>query len=361
MKEFLLGIYIGLGIFGLAAIVFALIILIYFLAKNNIFFTFVEEGRAKAILKFGEFHRIVMAYKGYGLDTEWTVRSKEKTDKDGHILEDGKIVKGEQGTLLKLRPEPWLRLGGLRWVGIPLIHSVYSYNFRWASFEQGEEQGKLAQKTISHEETIDYILVQDDIYYSFVKEAETEGMVPVDVDLLLTIRIINPYKAFFRVQNWLEATQNLLKPALRGFSSEKSFEDLIKRKEKVERETDEFLVESGTDEYLERDYGIRLKKVGMVLIDPAGERGQTFVAAATKRWEAEREKERIEIIAAAEVERMDRVYGKILSYEHDGLFLRATEAIEEAGRGPSNLVIFPFGSAQSILEGWLGKKKEGGA
>jgi len=371
MKEILLGVYIGSGIIGLAITIFALIVLLYFLAKNNLFFTFAEEGTAKAILKFGRFHRVIMTYKGYGLDTEWTVRNKEnEVDENGNIIyhEDvkdsqgniiyhqGDLVKGKTGTTLKLRPKPWSRLGGLRWVGIPLIHSIYKYNFRWTSFEQGEEEGKLIQKIIHHEEKIDYILVQDDIYYSFVKEAETEGMVPVDLNLLLTIRIVNPYKALFRVQNWLEATQNLLKPALRGFISGKSFEDLIKKKEEVEREADEFLIESKTDDYLERDYGVRLKKVGVVLIDPAGDRGETYVAAATKGWEADKEKIRIEKLADAEVERLDRVYSKIQSYGNEGLFIRATEAIEEAGRGPSNLVIFPFGSIQSMFEGWMGKK-----
>ncbi len=359
MKSFLLGVYIGLGIVGLAAAVFGLIILIHFLAKNNIFITSVQEGMAKAIQKFGRFHRAVMTYEGYGFDTEWTVRPKEKTDEDGYILgENGKIAKSEQETSLKLRLEPWFRFGGLRWVGIPLIHSVYRYKFRWASFEQGEEQGTLVQKIISHEEKIDYVLVQDDIYYSFVTEAETEGMVPVNVNLLLTIRIVNPYKALFRVQNWLEATQNLLKPALRKYISGKSFEDLIRKKEETEREADEFLKESEVDKYLERDYGVRLKKVGMVLINPAGERGQTFVAAATKEWEAEKEKSRIKISAEAEVERIRRIYDQIKSYGEEGLFIRATEAIEETGKGPSNLVLFPLGSAKSMIEGWLGRKNQ---
>ena len=41
--------------------------------------------------------------------------------------------------------------------------------------------------------------------------------------------------------------------------------------------------------------------------------------------------------------------------------LPANEAIEEAGRGPSNLVVFPLESAKSMLEAWTGgsaKKKE---
>ena len=361
MTEFLSGVYIGLGIVGLIAGIFAIIGLVYFLAKNNIFITFVEEGTAKTILKFGKFSRAIMTYEGYGLDTEWTIRDKEnEVDDKGNITCNGKLLKNDQGKNIKLRKEPLLRFGGLRWVGIPLIHSVHRYNFRWISFEQGEEEGNLVQKAIPHEkESIDYILVQDDVYYSFVREAETDGMVPVNLDLLLIIRIINPYKALFRVQNWLEAVQNQLKPALRGFTATLTYEKLIQKKEQVERETDEFLQETGTADYLERNYGVRLKRVGIVHIDPSGERGKTYVEAASKKWEADKEKERIEVIADAEVERLTRVYGKIESYGDTGLFIRATEAIEETGKGSGNLVVFPFGSVQQMLEGWLGKKKEG--
>lgn len=359
MKEILLGVYIGLGIVGLAAIIFSVIVLLYFLAKNNLFFTFTEEGRAKAIMKYNRFHRVVMTYENYSLDYEWTVC--EKVDK--------KQGRNPQGETRALRPEPWFRFGGLIWIGIPFIHSVYQYEFNWASFEQVAEDGMLVQKVIPHTKEIDYILVQDDVYYSFVREAEAVGMVPLNVEMLLTIRIINPYRAFFRIQNWLEATQNRLKPALRDFTATKTFEELVAQtertetsttqKEEISRQFSEFLSGSQIDENLRDDYGVLLKKAEIVNIDPAGDRGETYVAAATKGWEADKEKIKIEKLADAEVGRIDRVYTKIQSYGDDGLFIRATEAIEETGRGPSNLVIFPFGSVQSMFEGWLGKKKIG--
>jgi hypothetical protein len=109
MKEFLIGVYIGLGIVGLVGFAFGIIVLINFLAKNNIFFTFVQEGTAKIILKFGKFHRVIMTYEGYGLDREWTVRKKTEAHKS----------QGEKGNV-KLRREP-LRFGGLRWVRIQII------------------------------------------------------------------------------------------------------------------------------------------------------------------------------------------------------------------------------------------------
>jgi regulator of protease activity HflC (stomatin/prohibitin superfamily) len=154
-------------------------------------------------------------------------------------------------------------------------------------------------------------------------------------------------------------------PALREFVGAKEFEELIRikesssEKEKAEEEFCEFLNSSQIDEFILKNYGVEIRKAELVNVDPSGDRAISYVEAASKSWEAQREKERIKVIADAEVERLDRVYGKIKQYGDMGLFIKATEAIQEVGKGQSNLVVFPFGSAQSMIEGWLGKRKKG--
>lgn len=363
MDAFLTGVYIALSIVGVALILFTPIAFIYFLAKNNILFTIVKEGQAKAILKFGKFERMVMCYQGHGFNNDWDVCQRVTSGNEPHINGVCGAIRDSNNEIIsncELRPEPF-KIGGLMWIGIPFIHSVYKYEFRWISFEQKEEGGKPIEKTISHtEENMDYILVQDDVFYSFLKGADSKELVPVDMELLLTIRIINPYKAIFRVQNWLEAVQNQTKPALRGFAAGKAYHDLIGKKEEVKRESDKFLSESGIADYVEENYGTRLKRVGLVSINLSGERGNAYLAASTKQYEADREKERIETIASAEVNRINRIYNEITSHGAEGLFIRANEAIEEAGKGPSNLVLFPLESAKSMLKAWTGgsAKKE---
>ena len=358
MEGFWSGFTVGVITILSAGILFAFIVLVYILAKLNIFFTIVQEGTAKAIKKFGKFQRMVMAYGNHALDQRGTIRLPDEDGEEGI-----EFVKNADGTIrtekykIKIQPPPFKFLGGLRWVGIPLIHSVHKYEFRWVSYEQGEKDGKLAEKIICHAEKIDYILLQDDIYYNFVHGPETSEMIPVDVDLLLTIRVMNPYKAMFRVQNWLEAILNQVKPAFRNFIFSKTLKELMGKEEKMEREVDKFLEDSGIANYAERDYGVRLKKVGMAKVDLTGERGKIYTEAATKQYEAEKEKERIEITADAEVARINKVYGKINEFKEVGMFVKAMEAVETAGKGPSNTVIFPFGSVQQLLEGWLGKEK----
>jgi len=364
MESFLNGYYIALYVFGITLVIAGPVILVYFLARQNILFTIAKEGQAKAIMKFGEFERLIMCYQGFGFNEEWDVCQKVTHGNQpcingvvGAIRNSNDEITGN----CPLRKEP-IRIGGLMWVGIPFVHSVYKYEFRWTSFEQTEEEGKVVEKRIPHKELVDYILVQDDIYYSFLKGADTKELVPVDMEMLLTVRIVNPYKALFRVQNWLEAVQNQTKPALRGFAADKNYADLIGKKEEIERESDTFLAQTGIHKYTEKNYGARLKRVGLVSIDLSGERGEAYLEASTKQYEADREKERIETIANAEVMRINKIYTEITSHGSEGLFIRANEAIEQAGKGPSNLVIFPLGSAKSMLKDLTGgisrKEKE---
>ncbi|MBL7053383.1 MAG: hypothetical protein ISS02_01865 [Candidatus Portnoybacteria bacterium] len=235
--------------------------------------------------------------------------------------------------------------GGLKWVGIPFVHSVYKYKFKWISFEQAEEDGQLIEKSISHEDNIDYILLQDDIYYVFVKEVETKGMVPLDIGILLTIRIINPYKALFRVQNWLEATQNQFKPVVISYVGKQEFEQLIQDKEQLGDAVHKILNESKIDQNVEEDYGVHIKKVGFVKIDPTGDLKNQYQEAATKEWEAKKE-----------AKRLDTVYGTITDDKKDRLFIRAIEGLEKASENESTKIVFPLGGIDSLIKSWTGKE-----
>lgn len=339
MKEFLLGVYIGLGIVGVATVIFSIIAIIYVLASQNIFFTLVQEGRAKAIMRFHKFQRIVMAYRGFKLDKEWNVISL---------------------SALTMTPDYWQKfifwfgLGGLRWVGIPFINSVHEYRFEWSSYEQVEESGKTVEKAITKQESIDFILVQDDIYFTFVKEAETKGMVPIDATLLLTLKVVNPYKALFRVQHWLEATLNRIKPAFRSFVAQKEFEQLIAQKEAIEEEVNSFLRQTKVDEFLRENYGVELVAIEIVRVDPAGELAIKFTEAAAKEWTTKKEAQQILVLADANAERMSKIYDKIISYGNNGLSIRMMETLEKASEKQGNWFIpFPI---QNLINGILEKE-----
>lgn len=387
--------------------------LLYWFAKHNIFFTFVEEGTAKAITRFTQFHRILVAYQGFFPDSQGVLRQEIELDSLGNdeglsmdqlgwkpvgaakgvecrsiadFLKEGKkpesvewYQKDDTGgqrvnvyIVVRELKQPHRFFKGLYWIGVPFVHEVFEYFFRWVSFEQTDREGNLTDKVVSHKGWLDYILLKDDVYYTLVDRAETSDFIQVDVKLLLTIRVMNPYKAFFRVQNWLEASLNLVKPAFREFVVQYPFDKLIAlrhmddvegknvdvRKRGIEREADKFLKETGIGRYLERNYGVRLKKVGIVDIAAAGERGKEYMEAAVKMAEANKEKERIKILADAETERMTRVYQTVKDFGEVGIFLKGTETLQKIGEGPSNLVLFPMGSAQDLFKAVTGKEQK---
>lgn len=382
MNAFLWGIGAGVALI-------LLFYLPYLLAKGNIFFTIVEEGKAKAIKQLGKFHRVVMAYKGHRLSTEWDVCGPEELGttrevRSGDGTTELQFVPREElrpgqkldyacittlepiaekpgefkqvMRLIPLVPEPWYQdlplIGGLRWVGIPIIHTVHTYRFRWVSLRQGEDKEKKgelkAQIDAQDQRGTDYILLQDDIYYTLVEAAESMGMVQLDIELLLTLRIVNPYKALFRVEEWLETTINKTKPAVRQFVARHQYEELIGLvNSSRERQRDVFLQDSQLAAYLERTYGVRLKEVGFVAIEPVGKRAEKYLEAASKQWEA-----------GKEVQRLRDVYGTIIKeYGADGLAIRFMEAIETASGKQGNWVI-PFFTPQSAVELLRGGKKE---
>jgi len=291
-------------------------------------FTFVKEGTAKAIKKFGQFYKIIYSYNDHAKDV------------DDNIVPE----KGKGGAFL----------GGLKFVGIRFIHTIDRRDFNWMAWEQMEKDGKIEDRPIPKKvKNMDYILLQDDIYYAMLDKVECANMVPLNVALLLRAKITNPKKARFRVQNWYEAMINLVKPAARLWVGTKTYKELTSNDTGILAALFEYL--SQIREQLKNDYGVDLLSVGIGTIDPASELAKQFIEASTKEYLAEQEKKSITTLADAEVERVEKVYSKIKEHGPAGMQIRALESIDKAGKGEGNWII-PFGSIQQLLEGLTGKK-----
>lgn len=333
MEKFLLGLEIG-GIFlGIIAVLAGIIAAIYTLAKNDLFWTFAEEGTARAIMKFDGFHKFVMQYENCKLNEEtWDI-----------------VVCGPN------EPKKRNLFGGLKWIGIPGIKSVYKYRFTWATVKaQKEEMEQVERRT----ETIKHIFVKDYVYLGEIKGAETKSLVPLDINFLITTRVINPYKALFRVHDWVNVITSRIEAYFRQFVSREEYDDLIARKQQMGGEIMKALEDTGilgdNGRFL-IDYGIKVKNIEMRTIDLAGENKKITQEAATKQWVAEKQKAQITTLADAEVERLEKVYKKIQSFGEDGLVIRTLESIDKAGEKQGNWII-PFGSIKDMIQGFLGKK-----
>jgi len=315
------------------------VLAIYQLAKADILFTFVKEGSAKAILHNGAFHKIIVQYKNCQID-KTTGDVTNGNNKWRKIL--GKI------------------LGGLRWVGIPPFKTLHRYKFRWVTVRP--QSGAIIQR----EEKLDYILVRDDVYGVEVKEAESDGLVPLNITLLLTMCCKNPYKAFFVAQDWSEMVFNRSEATFREYVSGQTFELLVKQKQAAGGELYSKLKDLGLLDRFLNDYGIEIKAVEMKEIKPAGSHAAALEEEASKGWKASKEKERIEMLATAEkqrvltvteaeLQRIDQVYKKIAEFGDQGTAIRFMESLDKAGEKPGNWII-PFGDIRTAAQSFVGGK-----
>ena len=175
----------------------------YVLAPRNIFFTFVEEGKAKIVVKGDSFERILVQWEGYTVDNQGNIVSEDEENK-----------------------EPWHPFGGLRFFGFPPIYKIYKYNLRWTGIRQDGTPS-------SHEEELDSVLLKDFVYYTLIEKAEDKDMVPLNVDLIITARVVNPYKSIFVAHDWLEMVMNRIKPLFREYIANNPWEELKSKKQRV--------------------------------------------------------------------------------------------------------------------------------
>lgn len=314
-------------------LVVGLLVAYLFLAKpsQNRWFTLVKEGTAKIIVRGGKFEKALIQWEGH------TFAKEIRRGKDGEIIQDKwDVVEGE---------ESWHPFGGFRYYGFYPFKDVYIYDFQWTGVTENGE--------VTHhpKETLDYILLKDDVYWAKVEKAEDKELLPLEVELILTVRIMNPYKAIFNVQNWLEAVINRIKPWTRDAVTHDSYENLIKDKDRIGKDIYNSLDNAGLlkNEFIAR-YGVDVRKIEVKEINPP----EDYRDITLRKYTAERDKEKIEVEAEAEAKRLDTVYRKIQEFGDLGKLVRALESIEKSPLAAS-LTVQAIPGLSEVLKGVFGK------
>lgn len=377
-------------------------------ARHNLFWTTIKESEGKCFLHNLAFKKAEIRYQNFFLDKRWNVvpnrRRKNMTVEETKSLTESENEKRRKegktelpvwdGTERRKKIVWWKKLwerfvdkfmgGGLAFVGIWPFDTVHTYKFRWEAPKEG--------KPVVHNELLDYAFVKSAMYYTKLEGAETKGMVPLDIGLILTIRIVNLYRALFRAHQWLEFAISRLTPYIRQFIPAKGIEFekligeeqllspgtplydfLIKSQTKLTPEDKKHLQEDGKTEkeieeteqsnkgilwILREIYGVDVQGIEFASITTVGKEYET---AAAKKWSAERDKERIEIEADAEAKRIGRIYDKIISYGEVGMVLKTLETIKEASNKPGNWILSTdlLHDVKNILRG-ISQEKKGG-
>ncbi|MCD6528227.1 SPFH/Band 7/PHB domain protein [bacterium] len=309
----------------------SLFLLIWFvLAPRNLWFTFVKEGTAKVVVRGDKFEKALIQWEGYTFDKKWNV------------------VEGK---------EPWHPFGGLRYYGFWPIKDIYIYDFEWTNVK--------GDGTIEHhpEEVLDYILLKEDVYYFKIETAEDIELLPMELEVVMTVRVVNPYKALFVVQNWLETVINRTRPAIRDAVTQKRYDELIKNKEAVGREIYKILRRRKLLEEFQNRYGVEVRKIEVKEINP----GKEYREATLKKYLAEREKERITTLADAKKQelervaegeriRIEKVYSQIRKFGDLGRLIRALEAMEKSPLA-ANMTVQAIPGLSEMLRGIFGRDK----
>lgn len=335
--SFLITFFLG----AVPMIIFSLPIFLRWLAEEDeetgqkpIFFITVKEGQARAIEWNRKFHRYIMNYSGCcfagdlpGSGMTW------KEANYWNIVPDPRPPK-QYGRIARLLNLPAYE--GLYWLGIPSIAEAPTKRFTWVEWDwiRGNNNNVTTEKgPIPHEKMLSYILVQSDVYFVKVPAAETKEGAPIDVKMLFTINIVNPYKAEYRAQDWLELVTNQAEGDVRTFvGTEKVLDVLtvsagdqegvaaVTISEASKKELEEMLA-GGLSRYKD-EFGVNVSLSQIQSVEPAGPGAAELRNLIITEFRAKMDAKRVTIgadakayeitkIAEAEEEAANRVLGAI--------------------------------------------------
>lgn len=267
------------------------------LAAENIVFTTVKEGTVKAIVRGESFERFIMAYQGYHLNDPskgWYDRRQPKwmvlpnTEPDYFYDERSFTVFG------------WFLLSlGVYYIGLPWSHTVYYYTFEWNEVETDPNTGK--QRVRRRKEVTDFIYVVHFTYAVVTDRAETKDRLQTDWMTLVTMQVVNPFKALFETEDWMQRVTAKVNGFITSFAGRQKYDKIVtfckasdqgKFSKPIIALTEDTVDASGTvtDKGLRSEYGVEIEAAEQQTMDLSGAEGSELQKAASKAFVAEQTK-----------------------------------------------------------------------
>lgn len=253
-------------------------------------FTMLEDGTAKIIARGDSFYRAIAR-----LEEHEIVTPQNKRWYPG--VELWEIV--PRNPEAPQRQSFWEKRFGLYWVGI-IFQGLFYYNFRWTTLlRKAQPKEGEASLPYEREETLGHIFVKNAQYWAKIATAETYDKVPVDVVFLVTLRVINPYKALFRVHRWLDVILDMIDQRGRQYIGTRTYEQLVQKEG-----DDEDIGFSGGVRKLREEvrikYGVEIVSADILSLDPAGESAEEYRQASTAAYTANAKATAVRTAAEAE-------------------------------------------------------------
>lgn len=147
---------------------------ISFLGDIGVFVKKPRQGRFIAIMRGGTYKDVIYSIEGWKMNSE------------------GKMVRGEEEN------PSWLRRRfGVEWIGVPFINTVFTFPLK--GDEYGKMEGQSGQSIVQFSEKGTETLFFQHTYAFILKEAETRGNVPLNVEAQITLRRLYPERCFFKL------------------------------------------------------------------------------------------------------------------------------------------------------------------
>ncbi|MFC2018045.1 slipin family protein [Chloroflexota bacterium] len=166
------------------------------------------------------------------------------------------------------------------------------------------------------------------------QEIITKDNVPVKVNAVVYLRVINAEQAVLEVANYLQATSLISQTTLRSVLGESELDELLSQREKINA-TLQRIVDEQTD-----PWGIKVSTVEIKDV----ELPQSMQRAMAAQAEAERDRRAKIVHAEGEAQAAEKLSeaAKILDIHPSALQLRYLGTLKEIATERTNMVIFPL-------------------
>lgn len=158
--------------------------------------------------------------------------------------------------------------------------------------------------------------------------------VSVRVNAVVYFRVIDPERAIIQVEDYDEATSQLVKTTLRSVLGQHELDEILAEREKLNKDIQEIL---NTETYA---WGVKVTNVEIKHVDLE----ESMVRAIARQAEAERERRAKVINAESEYQAAKRLKeaAEILAEQPQSLQLRYIQTLIDLASDKASIVVFPI-------------------
>lgn len=180
----------------------------FYLAPRELLATHIAEPTAKISLRGKVPRKMMIRFKDHIQDADWNVIPCKGATQ-------GKKFLG-------------FDLGSLEFYGIPYLDKIFYHPEYWTTINEKGEPEEHGTEEDGTPKLRGYVYLADVPYLMTLRGAEDSDQVPIDVKMIVTARIKNPYKAYFKISDWKSAILTKMKAPMRAIMGEYSFRQMVK-------------------------------------------------------------------------------------------------------------------------------------